>query len=516
MKRGFTSALSLGALLFVATSSVYAEEPAAAAPDPGTTSPSEGAAPSGESALPSRGVGLGLAPIAPPTPPALGGRAASFGSNKDPNEAAFRLGGTIFGSEPVGIGTRGQATEPGQTSTVLHVPARYQGRIPLYVGVNAGLYVTYGSPVVSATITFYAHSSGKEWEGYYNPTLGPSFSQAYLSVTPPPLGKLRLHAQVGAFSEVFGSPGQWGWGIFGPMLATRGYGESVSAEYDATNDTRLTFGHAVEGIPSVPEAFVRGTYTGWNETGVSTVLQHAHAGINYQNKYIFRLHFAEVHGTDEHQYLVTTRHDGSMNVYIAEAHWFADQLGQFGLSGALWNLDHATPISDGVWWGLNYTQGAQDMTRNYLGPNSTGTGKVAGLSAEYDMSLARILWYPQPFDGNGPDVRLIIAGVADRTLATDDPQFKHATGYLFGEEIDYRMRSWFSATLRSYGETRTLAVGQWRVVSISPGIAFRSDWQSLDHIELIYSRLFYSGAVDNNPAAPLDRSVLTLAAGMDF
>jgi hypothetical protein len=509
MKRGFTSALSLGVLLFIAARSAHADEPAAAAPDASGDSSSEDPGPR-------RPPSLGLSPMAPPTPPALGGRAASFGSNKDPSEAAFRLAGTFYGSEVVGIGTRGQATEPGQTSTVFHVPARYQGRLPLYVGVNAGLYATYGTPVVSATVTFYAHSTGKEWQGYYSPTLGPSFSQAYLLVTPPPLGKLRLRAQVGAFSEFFGGPGQWGWGLFGPLLATRGYGESINAEYDLTPDTRLALGHGVAGIPPVPEAFVRGTYTGWNETGVSTVFQHAHAGINYQNKYIARLHFATVYGTDEHQYLTTTRHDGRMNVYIAETHWFADQLGQIGLSGGIWDLDHATPIQDGVWWGLNFTQGAQDMSRNYLGPNSDGTGRIAALSAEYDLSLARLLWYPQPFDGNGPDLRMIFAGVADRTLRTQDPQFTHATGYLFGVDLDYRMLSWFSTTFRSYGESRTLANGQYRVVSLSPGIAFRSDWQTLDHIELIYSRLFYSGAVDNNSAAPLDRSVLTLAAGMDF
>jgi hypothetical protein len=509
MERGFTSALSLGALLFITARSAYAEEPGAAAPEPD-------AAPSSEDAGPHRPPALGLSPLAPPKPPALGGRAASFGENRDPSEASFRLGGTIYGSETVGIGQRGQATEPGQTSTVLHVPARYQGRLPLYVGINAGLVATYGTPVVSATVSFYSHSSGKEWEGYYSPARGPSFSQAYLLLTPPPLGKLRFRAQVGAFSEFFGGPGQWGWGIFGPLLATRGYGESMNIEYDLTPDARLALGHGVAGVPSVPESFVRGTYTGWNETGVSTIFQHAHAGVNVQNKYIARFHFASVHGTDEHRYLNPTSHDGKMNIFIAETHWFADQYGQLGLSGGLWDLDHAIPIQDGVWWGLNFTQGAQDISRNYLGPNSNGTGRVAALSAEYDLSLARLLWYPQPFDGNGPDLRMIFAGVADRTLASEDAYFKHATGYLFGVDLDYRMLSWFSTTLRSYGESRALAQGRFRVVSISPGIAFRSDWQTLDHIELVYSRLFYSGAVDNNPAAPLDRSVLTLAAGMDF
>src|SRR5450432_1727299 len=315
MKVGHTSALSLGVLVFVAATWARAEEPAAAAPDADASSQSELVGPR-------RPPGLGLSPIAPPTPPALGGRAASFGANKDPSEAAFRLGGTIFGSETVGIGTRGQATEPGQSSTPLHVPARYQGRLPLYVGVNAGILVTYGTPVVSATVTLYAHSSGKEWEGYYNPVRGPAFSQAYLTVAPPPLGKLRLQARVGAFSEFFGSPGQWGWGIFGPLLALRGYGESLNAEYDLNSDARLTFGHGLAGIPSVPESFVRGTYTGWNETGVSTVFQHAHAGFNYQNKYIARLHFAYLYGTDEHEYLNPTRHDGQMKVLIAETHWF--------------------------------------------------------------------------------------------------------------------------------------------------------------------------------------------------
>src|SRR5450432_2308997 len=82
MERGFTSALSLGALLFVTARSAYAEEPGAAAPAPSADS-------SSESAGPRRAPPLGLSPLAPPKPPALGGRAPSSGANKDPSEAAF-------------------------------------------------------------------------------------------------------------------------------------------------------------------------------------------------------------------------------------------------------------------------------------------------------------------------------------------------------------------------------------------------------------------------------------------
>src|ERR1700742_2150234 len=76
MERGFTSALSLGALLLFAARSAYAEDPATSEPQAsGTVS---------EGAKWTEPPGLGLSPIAPPTPPALGGRAPSFGGNKDP------------------------------------------------------------------------------------------------------------------------------------------------------------------------------------------------------------------------------------------------------------------------------------------------------------------------------------------------------------------------------------------------------------------------------------------------
>jgi hypothetical protein len=45
---------------------------------------------------------------------------------------------------------------------------------------------------------------------------------------------------------------------------------------------------------------------------------------------------------------------------------------------------------------------------------------------------------------------------------------------------------------------------------------FKKDWQSLDRIELAYSRMYYSDQVDNNPAAPMDRDIVTLGAVMSF
>jgi hypothetical protein len=149
-----------------------------------------------------------------------------------------------------------------------------------------------------------------------------------------------------------------------------------------------------------------------------------------------------------------------------------------------------------------------------LVPN--GDGKLFAVSAEYDTSLAQLLWFPRPFNGTAPDLRLALAATAHWTLDSGDPSFKGASGFLLGAQIEYQMLSWFSVPLRFFGEDRDFQFGRYRVYSISPGIAFRTDWQSTDRIELIYSRRFYNSAVDDNSARPLDPHVLTVGANINF
>ena len=51
-----------------------------------------------------RPAGVNLSPEAPPTPPAPGGRAPSFGAPVDPNSFVFRLGGRFSAWSSVGFG----------------------------------------------------------------------------------------------------------------------------------------------------------------------------------------------------------------------------------------------------------------------------------------------------------------------------------------------------------------------------------------------------------------------------
>jgi hypothetical protein len=489
-----------------------------------------------------RPVGLGLSPEAPPVPPAPGGRAPSFGAPTPRGEdALFRIGGNLYAWEAVGIGrepTPNASTE--DLKLRLHVPALSQGRQPFYPQTGITLRFEYGTSAVRGTVTFQTRAPRRELAGYEKLTDGPAFGQAYLTFTPAPLGKLRLSLRTGAYTENFAGPGLWGWGIFGPLLAVRGFGASGFAEYDASPETRLNFEYGTQGVPSVPEEFRRGDYTGWTETGLSSLVHHAHAGITYKNEYLFKLHYARVNGTDERRYLLpqpaNEARDGHMDVVLAEARWTPMPFGQLGVSGAYWNLKNATAIHDSIWWAIDWTKGGQDLTNKYLGPSSGGTGQLAVVSAQYTMSLATLLYHyaGRSFDGNAPDVRVALAGVGHFTLKSEEDVFDGANGYLLGADINYQMLRWFGLSLRAYGESRdtaltnafldadtgtfrsTTSLGRWSVYSISPGLAFRTDWQSTDRIELIYSRRFYGDTVDNNPAEPLDRHVVALGAYIDF
>lgn len=487
--------------------------------------------------------GLGLAPDAPPVPPAPGGRAPSFGAPTNDNEWTLQLKGRLSGWQAIGIGSRPENAPEGYHGTPVHVPALVEGKQPFWSGAGFSLFSTYGNSVIQGTINFYARLTGKERDGFYNAQDGPSFGSAYLTVTPEPVGNLRVQWKVGAFTEAYGGPGQWGWGVYGPLLAVRGYGETLRGEYTVSNDLRLTFAHGLMSAPKFDEEFARGIYTGWTESGRSTFVNHGHVGFSYKNIYTMNFHAASAVGTDEREWLsITTDEeaaeenapdpvtgfppldktepqladDGRMDVYIVDSRLLADPYGEIGLSAAFWNFNDAFAVHDGIWWGIDWTQGGREMLNKFVGPASDGNGQLFALSAEYNLSIARLLWYPRTFDGRSPDLRTTIAGMRWWVVDTADSAFEGSSGYTLGTELEYQINSWFSARLRAYTEKRHTALGPWYASSVSPGLSFRRDWTSSDRIEIWYSRLFYNSRADENTARPLDRHIIAMGATFEF
>lgn len=452
--------------------------------------------------------------------PAPGGRAPSFGAPAGDPATSFRIGGRFFGWEAIGVGEKPSNPAPGYSGTALHAPLLSTGKTPFWGGAGASLSLQYGSKYVAAYVSYYFRPNSPVYQGYGNPQLGPGFGVAYVLVTPDPLGALRLQFKVGAVTEVYAGPGQWGWGIFGPMLALRGYGDTAKGEWDLSRRLRLTLTQGFLVVPGVPENFVRGDFNSWIETGVSNYVNHAHVGLVLDNQWTFALHYATDHGTDERKYLNTflgtKPEDGRFDTYIGEVHWQGAPWGQFGVSGGLYNFVHAAAVSDGIWWGVDFTQGARDMINKFIGPQSNGNGAVAVIGGEYDFSVSSILWSPRSFTGQAPDLRVGIAAMLTKTVATDDPNYKNMTGYYTGVDTEYRFSSMCSFTFQAYGESRDTYLGEWSVYSLNPGIAFHSDWLSTDRIQLIYGRRFYSHAADPNSAQPLDRNMIALGGYITF
>jgi hypothetical protein len=471
--------------------------------------------------------GLGLSPEAPPVPPAAGGRAPSFGAPNPDKPTAFRIGGRFYGWQAVGIG-QGPANPPagGYSGTPLHIPMRTVGKIPFWGGAGATLNLSYGTRYVTAFTSYYFRVSREEQFGYANPQLGPAFGLAYLLITPDPIGTLRLTFRVGSFTEAYAGPGQWGWGIFGPMLALRGYGETTTGEWDLSRNARLQFNHGVLVVPGVAANFPRGDSNSWIETGVSTWVHHAHVGVILDNQYTLKLHYASARATDERvppqqTFLRSDPHDGRFDAYLGEARWQAVPWGQLGLTGGIYDFRYAASVGDGIWWAVDWTQGAREMINKFLGPLSNGNGRVAVVGAEYNFSVASIVWAkarnpPRSFTGQAPDIRVAIAGMVTRTIESGQAAYQGAMGYFFGLDTEYRLTSMFSATFQAYGERRDSPLGPWSVYSLNPGISFRTDWLSTDRIQLIYGRRFYSTAADPNSTQPFDRHMIALGGYITF
>jgi hypothetical protein len=475
---------------------------------------------------------VGLSPEAPPTPPAPGGRAPSFAAPTDPNSWVFRLGGRLSAWAQLGLGRR-PADAPSGDGLALHTPPLVLGKSPIYSGTAATLSFQYGNQLLMATASYEVALNGEEWEGYHNPKNGPRLRTAYVTVTPPPLGRTRLRFQVGAFPAHYGAPGPWGWGAFGPVLAVHGYGGVAALDSELSADTMLSLEYGLSAVPEMPEPFVRGTYTEWPENGLSSVVNHAHAGLSFKNKYFAKLHLAHADGRNMRTYLAGedgmtqpgAGNDGRIHVAALELRWVEDPYGQLGVTPVFWNFENARSVHDGIWWGLDWTAGGREMTSKHLGPQSDGTGRIMAVSTEYDFSVSRMLAYPEPFDGNGRDLRVVLAYIPFWTLSTDDPNYAGAGGHFLGVGLEHVLLSWLSTTYRLFGESRDSTVvdilgnthrGTWTAYNASLGLAFHSDWQSRDRMEFVYSRYFYSDFTDNNPMQPLDREVFTFGASMVF
>ena len=422
---------------------------------------------------------------------------------------------------------------PGQSQTVLHAPPivpedletfSHTGVVPT---TYAQLNFSYGNKTVVGTATIVARQPTVS-AGFFDPPSQRGVNDLFLSVYPDlPMFK-RTAIYVGAFSSRYGVPGEYDEGRYGTPLIARvnGAGENIS--------TNIPLGESVslmleEGLQGQTNKAGNGTIpAGWNDfadPGVgSSFAAHAHLGLAYQNTASLGLHGLTAWAQDDRA-TGASAPDGDIRILGADLRF---NLGRFGhLYGAFSNVKLTSARTVGRIVEVLNTKGGPGLMANYLGPNSDGTGQLNIFGWQYDLSIGRLVSYPVPFTGDGPDIYFSLFGMY-AGIESNDATFDGTSKLKFGGEASYSLLSWLALSFRydNVRPGRPVAVSidspedDFAFQVLAPRIILRSDWQARDQVVLQYAHWINGPLttvrtgyppVEDLSAVP-DRDVLSISA----
>jgi hypothetical protein len=396
---------------------------------------------------------------------------------------------------------------PGQSSTALHSPPlipqdqtrfEYTGVIPApWVQLN----FTYGNSLVSGTAIIAARAA-TDAAGIFDATKQPGVASAFVALNLSEPIHTPFEVKVGVFTGRYGAMGEYDAGRYGTPLIART--NTVGVTTTAGIDLGKHFGLALEhGIGSslnrpapflVPEGSNDFAETGAEGTSIdapmgvgTTFVNHLHAVLGYHDFAQLGLHYFTAWTQDD---LSTPGdiQDGKIGVLGADLRLTMGRAGHLYAGLAHTDLSHAGIVS-GVIEVLN-ARGGPELSREYLGPESGGNGGLTVYGAQYDLSVARLL-YGDFFKGRSPDIRLSLFGVG-AAVQSDDEDYDGVNKLKAGAEVSYTPLSWFGVSTRfdhAIADTDDTATA-FNIVS--PRVHFHTDWLSRDEIALQYS-YFYSG-----------------------
>jgi hypothetical protein len=486
---------------------------------------------------------FGLDPATPQVAALPGGTTPAYGQRSlSEDEWRFDFHGLITAPLNMGINTRtnrGEMIGPGQTNLVLHAPPVVPDDLETFehTGVTpmtyAQLNFSEGNSVVSANVSIVARQANVS-ESFLEPADQLGITDVYLSFLPPLSDKrFRLHVLAGAFVTRYGSMGEYDEGRYGtPLIAQiNGVGELATLRYAASSDWVLMAEEGIHGQTN--KAGVSITPDVWNDfadpgTG-STFVAHAHLGAGYQRKLQVGLHFIRAFSLDDR--VGPNAPDGRINIFGADARLGLGRFGGLYVGYAYTSALQARVLSRVI--SVLNTQGGPGLMQEYLGPYSNGTGTLNTAGFQYDLSLGKLVSYPTPFSGDGPDIVLSVFGMITHVTSQDPGYFapapsntpwNGATKWKAGVEGTYSLLSWLGASLRFDSVTPMTKDTDLSFAEISPRLIFHSDWQSTDQIVLQYTHYFYGSLTpirigeppmyDFTSASIPDPDVISISASM--
>jgi hypothetical protein len=509
----------------------------------GPVARADGLTPSGATAAPNRST-LALDPTTPQVPSLPGGVTPGFGSpSASSQDWRFDFHGFITAPLNVGFNSRPNA-QPGQSTTVLHAPPEVPDDFETFSHTSvvpmtyAQLTFSESNDVVSANVSILARQATVS-ESFLEPASQEGITDAFLSYLPKLGPNVRMRAIVGAFTSRYGSPGEYDEGRYGTPLIARigGAGELIGVALPIGPNT-LMFEQGLQGQTNTASASI--TPDVWNdfadpEEG-TTFVDHFHAGFNYRSWVTVGAHFINAQSHDDRA-TGPLAPDGSISVLAADIRLSMHRFGNFYFAFASTKASHARVVSRIL--SILNTPGGPGLANDYLGPVANGgdaTGTLTTGGAQYDLSLARLVNFPAPFAGDGPDVFVSVfglgtsvssafprqPGVLDGVAVTKGVYGDGVTKIKVGAEGTYSVLPWLAFSARFDRVMPAIDDSSTAFSVLSPRVIFRTGWTATDALVLQYSHWFdgrYTTvrtgepAVDNLDVIP-DSDVLSLSANI--
>jgi hypothetical protein len=483
---------------------------------------------------------FGLDPTAPQTGALPGGLAPAYGQ-KAMSEGEWRFDFHGFLTAPLvaSIGSRTAANptdpnalRPGQSNTTLHSPPVVPDDLETFshTGVVPTTYAQLNFSEGNSIVTGHANVLARQANvstSFLEPASQLGVSDLYLSILPR-LQSVRTEVFVGAFTSRYGSTGEYDEGRYGTPLIARvnGAGQRATARFSLGKFLVL----AEEGlVGQTNKANAATTPDVWNDFANSnegaTFVGHFHLGLAYNRLGMLGLHYLGAWSQDDRG-TGSLAPDGSIDIYAADLRLtmgrFGHFYGAFSYTDAKWAKTVSRIISV-----LN-TRGGQGLIDNYFGPNSNGNGTLTTIGFQYDLSIGKLVSFPVPFGGDGPDLFVSVFGIVTHVTSDDkqrDPlgrYFDNVTKQKFGVEATYSLLSWLAVSGRFDHVDPDRDDTSYSFNVVSPRVILRTDWQSTDQLVIQYSHWFNganvlarSGDPPRETLFPVpDKDMISISASM--
>jgi hypothetical protein len=405
-----------------------------------------------------------------------------------------------------------ETTSPGQSSTVLHSPPlmaqdlrsfEYTGVVPSpWLQLN----LLYGNSTLYATAIL-AGTSAMDAAGYHNVVDQMGVKDAFVTANLTKTFGFPFLLNVGAMSGRYGGMGAWDAGRYGtPLIArTNSIGENIVTGVKL-GDFFLVLDQGVGGQLSRPSAEMPAA--GWNDFADSSVgatfVNQVHLGAAYRDFGRVGLHYITAWTQDDLS-MGGQLPNGRITVLGADLHVTAKRAGHLYLGVAHTSATNAATVSGAI--EILNARGGPELIESYLGANSGGNGSLTTFGAQYDLSVARLV-YGDLYQGMSPDVLVSLFGVATK-VKSNDADYDGVTKMKGGGEVTYLPLSWLGVSER-FDHVRLHGSDSRHAFNISSTrLLFHMGWMSRAELSLQYSHFIYGSDVYVKTGYPphLDPSV---------